>query len=272
MAWALGPNGETYNYRLAVTVDTSGVTPGASYDVAITIGPDQEAFWDSVQANGYDMYLSTSSGNGGGIAYQRYFWDTSAKGAILRATVTLPSTVTSGAMHVLYLYWGPADGAAVTTDPSTGTYTPTVTGAVTAPLVYPTGPTIRIESASWQQSADSNAPSAAQTVAVGVGERRWGVLDTGPGLVYPTGFSLNGHDVYHDVDWVHVAVTGPDASAPTWATSQGLRFAIEDGRGVVRSQIEPTHASDGLAVYHVGRQQNRVEKHYLRIRGIEPVI
>lgn len=270
MAWALGPNGETYNYRLAVTVDTSGVTPGASYDVAITIGPDQEAFWDSVQANGYDIALSRGDSTGL-IPYQRHTWAYAAKGAILRCTATHSALAVSGSMQVLYLYWS-ATGGAVATDPSTGTYTPTVTGAVTAPLVYPTGPTIRIESASWQQSADSNTPSAAQTVAVGVGEYRWGVLDTGPGATYPTGFSLNGHDVYQDVGWVHVAVTGSDASAPTWATSQGLRFAVEDGRGVLRSQIDVSHASDGLAVYQIGRSQGRVEKHYLRIRGIEPVV
>jgi hypothetical protein len=271
MSWSLGPNGETYNYRLAVTAITDSITPGASYDVAITIGPDQEHFWATVQSSGYDIRLSTSVGNGGGIAYQRHTWLYSAKGAVLRATVTLPATAAAGAAHILYLYWNPVGGA-VATDPSTGTYTPTVTGAVTAPLVYPTGPTIRIESASWQQSADSNTPSAAQTVVVGVGEYRWGVLDTGPGAVYPTGFSLNGRDVYQDVDWVHVAVTGSDASAPNWATSQGLRFAVEDGRGVLRSQIDVSHASDGLAVYQIGRSQGRLEKHYLRIRGIEPVI
>jgi hypothetical protein len=52
----------------------------------------------------------------------------------------------------------------------------------------------------------------------------------------------------------------------------GLRFAVEDGRGVLRSQIDVSHASDGLAVYQIGRSQGRVEKHYLRIRGIEPVV
>jgi hypothetical protein len=271
MSWSLGPNGETYNYRLAVTAITDSITPGAAYDVAITIGPDQEAFWATVQSSGYDIRLSTSSGSGGGITYQRYLWLYSAKGAVLRATVTLPATATAGAAHILYLYWNPVGGA-VATDPSTGTYTPTVNASVTAPLVYPAGPTIRIESASWQQSADSNTPSAAQTVAVGVGEGRWGVLDTGPGAVYPVGFSLNGHDVYQDVDWVHVATTGSDASAPNWAISAGLRFAVEDGRGVLRSQIDVSHASDGLAVYQIGREQGRVEKHYLRIRGIAPVI
>lgn len=270
MAWALGPNGETYNYRLAVTVDTSGVTPGAAYSVAIQVGPDQEAFWATVQANGYDIALGYGDASGL-IPYQRHTWVYASKGAILRCTATHSALAVSGSMQVLYLYWGAVSGT-VATDPSTGTYTPTVTGAVTAPLVYPTGPTIRIESASWQQSADSNTPSAAQTVAVGVGEYRWGVLDTGPGATYPTGFSLNGHDVYQDVGWVHVAVTGSDASAPNWATSQGLRFAVEDGRGVLRSQIDVSHASDGLAVYQIGRSQGRVEKHYLRIRGIAPVI
>lgn len=270
MAWALGPSGETYNYRLAVTVDTSGVTPGAAYDVAITIGPDQEAFWETVQANGYDVALGYGDSTGL-IPYQRFTWTYATKSAVLRATVTHTAAAAAGAMQVLYLYWGAVTGA-VATDPSTGSYTPTVISEVTAPLVYPTGPTIRIESASWQQSTDSNAPSAAQTVAVGVGEKRWGVLETGPGATYPTGFSLNGHDVYQDVGWVHVATTGSDESAPTWATSQGLRFAVEDGRGVLRSQIGVSHASDGLAVYQIGRSQGRVEKHYLRIRGIEPVI
>jgi hypothetical protein len=271
MSWALGPAGETYNYRMAATIDTSGVTPGASYDVAITIGPDQEAFWDTVQSNGYDIRLAKAAGTGGGITYQRYSWDTTAKGAVLHATVTLPSTAATGAMHVLYIYWG-ATGGTVATDPSSGTYTPTVSGGVTAPLIYPDGPTIRIESASWQQSADSNTPSAAQTVAVGVGEKRWATLDTGPGASYPAGFSLNGHETYQDVDWVHVSVTGSDASAPNWATSAGLRFATESGRGVLRSQIDVTHASDGLAVYQVGTNQGRLFKHYLRLRGIEPVI
>ena len=64
MAWALGPAGETYNYRMAATIDTSGVTPGAAYDVAITIGPDQEAFWGTVQSNGYDIDIGYGDGSG----------------------------------------------------------------------------------------------------------------------------------------------------------------------------------------------------------------
>lgn len=271
MSWSLGPSGEIYNYRMAVTAITDSITPGASYDVAITIGPDQEAFWSTVQANGYDVRLSTAVGSGGGIAYQRHTWSYAAKGAILRATVTLPATAASGALHVLYIYWGATTGT-VTTDPSTGTYTPTVSAETTPPLAYPDGPTIRIESASWQQTADSNTPSALQTVAVGVGEKRWATLDTGPGASYPAGFSLNGSAVYQDVEWVHVSTTGSDASAPNWVTSAGLRFATESGRGVLRSQVDVTHASDGLAVYQIGTNQNRLFKHYLRIRGIAPVI
>jgi hypothetical protein len=271
MSWSLGPNGETYNYRMAVTAITNSITPGNAYDVAITIGPDQESFWATVQSSGYDVRLSTSVGNGGGITYQRYYWAYASKGAILRATVTLPATAAVGAVHILYIYWGPTGGA-VATDPSSGTYTPTVSGQVTAPLVYPDGQTIRIESASWQQSGDSNTPSALQTAVVGVGEGRWATLDTGPGASYPTGFSLNGSATYQDVDWVHVSTTGVDASAPNWVISAGLRFAVESGRGVLRSQIDVTHASDGLAVYQIGAESGRLFKHYLRIRGIAPVV
>lgn len=271
MAWALGPSGETYLYRLAVTVDTTGITPGASYDAAITVGPDLEAFWATVQSNGYDIALGYGDSTGL-IPYLRHTWLYAARGAVLRCTATMSALAVSGSVQVLYLYWGPSDGVAVTGDPSTGSYTPTVTGSTTAPLIYPDGPTIALSSASWQQDASSNTPSPAQTVLCGLGEGRWAVLDTGPGARYPAGYSYNGHDVYQDVGWVHVAVTGADASAPTWATSLGLRFAIDDTRGVLRSQIDVTHASDGLAVYHIGRSQGRSEKHYIRIRGIEPAL
>lgn len=271
MSWSLGPNGETYNYRLAVTALTTSVTPGDSYDVAITIGPDQEAFWNTVQANGYDIRLSTSVGNGGGITYQRHTWLYSAKGAILRATVTLPATATAGASHVLYVYWGPTTGA-VATDPSTGTPGSTITGAVIAPLVYPEGPTVRLDGGAWRQDGSSNAPTVGQTVICGVGETRYGIADLGPDWRYPTGYSLNGHDQAGDVDWVHIAVTGSDASAPNWATSLGLRVYVDDVGAAVRVQLGVTHASDGLAVLQVGRSTGRLERHYYRLRGIEPAL
>jgi hypothetical protein len=271
MSWSLGPNGETYRYRLAATALTSSVTPGDSYNVAITIGPDQEAFWNTVQANGYDIRLSTSAGNGGGISYQRFYWDTTVKGAILRATVTLPATATAGACHVLYVYWGPESGTVVT-DPSTDTPGGTVSASVIAPLNYPEGPTIRLDGGAWRQDGSSNTPTPAQTVVCGVGERRYGIADLGPDWRYPAGYSLNGHDQAGDVDWVHVVVTGSDASAPNWAISDGLRVYVDDVGAAVRVQLDVSHASDGLAVLYVGRSTGRIEKHYYRLRGIEPAI
>jgi len=271
MPWPVGPNGETYRYRLAATALSTAITPGDSYDVAITIGPDQTGFWDTVQANGYDIALGYGD-SAGIISYQRFFWDATVRGAVLRATVTLPASAPAGAVQVLYVYWGPTDGVAVTSDPSTGTPGGTVSASVVAPLIYPEGPTIRLDGGVWRQDGSSNTPTPAQTVVCGVGERRYGIADLGPDWRYPAGYDLNGHDQAGDVGWAHIVVTGSDASAPDWAISLGLRVYVDDVGTAVRVQIDVSHASDGLAVLYVGRSTGRIEKHYYRLRGIEPAI
>ena len=77
MSWAIATNGAQYASRVAVTVDTTGIAPGASVVARLTIGPDLEAFWSTVQSNGYDVMIAYS--NGSAIPHERASWTYASK-------------------------------------------------------------------------------------------------------------------------------------------------------------------------------------------------
>ena len=91
MSWAIATNGAQYSSRVAVTVDTTGIAPGASVVARLSIGPDLEAFWNTVQSNGYDIRLATGGGgcdhvgHAAGVGLDQFQESTDAGSARLRS-------------------------------------------------------------------------------------------------------------------------------------------------------------------------------------------
>ncbi len=270
MSWITASNGSNYAYRIAVTCDTTGATPGGAAVVArLTIGPDLVPFWDAVQSNGYDVRFATAGGSI--IAHERAAWDYTNRAAFFDFEIDVPATAPAGAVRTIYLYFSPATAVAV--DPSAGPFANTVNAYAEPGRIMPAGRAILWDSPSWSQSAASNTPAPAQTVVVGVGEYRHIYAVLGWSLRYQTGYSYRGSDVSGDVDWLYTVVTGVHASAPTWMLAGNLRLFTDESGHTVRSIVNVQDDSDGLAVLWVGWSDSLTEeRHYLKLRGIAPAI
>ncbi len=271
MAWAVATDGTNYQYRIALTVDTSGATPGGPAVVArANLGAELEHFWANVQANGYDVMIATASGNA--IAHERATWTYASKIAQFDFSVTLNTDADSGAMAVVYLYY--TAGATIAVDPSTAVAAHSVDAYPEPGRLIPDGRAVLWDSPSWRQSTASNTPAPLQTVGVGVGEVRHFFVSLGPSLRYQTGYSFRGFDVFEDVDWVYVEVTGVDPSAPNWMLPGNLRLFVDENGPTVRGLVNVQDDSDGLATLRVGwsSSYSTIEEHYLKLRGLAPAI
>jgi hypothetical protein len=270
MAWITASNGANYAFRVAVTCDTTGATPGGAAVVArLTLGPDLVPFWDNVQSNGYDVRFADAGGSI--IAHERATWDHTNRIAIFDFEVELPATAPAGAVRTIYLYCSPATAVAV--DPSAGPFANTVNAYAEPGRIMPAGRAILWDSPSWSQSAGSNIPTPAQTAVVGVDEYRHIYAVLGWSLRYQAGYSRYGSDVVEDVDWLLTEVTGVHASAPTWMLPGNLRLFTDESGHTVRTIVNVQDDSDGLAVLRVGWSGFLTEeRHYLKLRGIAPAI
>jgi hypothetical protein len=270
MAWITASNGANYAFRVAVTCDTTGATPGGAAVVArLAIGPDLAHFWETVQSNGYDVRFATAGGSI--IVHERATWTYASKVGIFDFEIDVPATAPAGAVRTIYLYYGPATAVAV--DPSAGPFANTVGAYAEAGRIMPAGRAILWDSPSWSQSAGSNTPTPAQTAVVGVDEFRHIYAVLGWSLRFQEGYSYNGSDVFEDVDWLYVVTTGGHASAPNWMLAANLRLFTDETGHTVRALVNVQNASDGLAVLRVGWGGFLTEeRHYLKLRGIAPAI
>jgi hypothetical protein len=270
MAWITASNGSNYAFRVAVTCDTTGATPGGAAVVArLTIGPDLAHFWATVQSNAHDVRFATAGGSV--ITHERATWSYSSKVGVFDFEIDVPATAPAGAVRTIYLYYGPA--TTVAADPTAGPFANTVGAYAEAGRIMPAGRAILWDSPSWGQSAGSNTPTPAQTAVVGVDEFRHIYAVLGWSLRFQPGYNYNGSDVFEDVDWLYVVTTGGHASASSWMLAANLRLFTDETGYTVRTLVNVQNASDGLAVLRVGWSGFLTEeRHYLKLRGIAPAI
>lgn len=270
MSWAIATNGALYASRAAVTVDTTGVTPGNSAVARLTLSADIEAFWDTVQSNGYDVMIAYSDGTA--ITHERASWTYASKSAQFDFSVTLNSGASSGSVQIVYLYWGPA--SVVSADPSAGPFANTITAYVDAPRVLPAGRTITLDTGAWEESAASQTPTPSQTVVAIVNERRHFATPPLVGLSFAVG-TYRGSAAFEEVDWCFVKAEDADAvSLSAWVSAANLRaFTSADGT-VVRGLLTPTTSVDGMVTLLVGWGQSNssTDKRVITVRAIAPAI
>lgn len=271
MSWAIATNGSQYASRVAVTVDTTSLAPGGNAVARLSIGPDLEAFWDTVQSNGYDVMIAYS--NGTTITHERATWTYASKIAQFDFDVTLSATAVSGAVQVVYLYWGPATAVAV--DPSAGPFANTINAYAESPRVMPAGRTIVLDNGSWSESAASLTPTPAQTVVAVVNERRHCITPPLTGLSFGPGASFRGSTAFEDIDWCYIAAEDASAGAlAAWTAAADLRVWTDATGSTVRGLITPTTNVDGMITLTVGWGQSAgaLDKRVITVRAIAPAI
>jgi len=271
MSWAIATNGSVYANRLAVTVNMTAIAPGASAVARLTLGSDLEVFWDTVQANGYDVMIAYS--NGSAITHERATWVYASKLAQFDFSLTLSADAITGSVQVVYLYWGPATTVAV--DPSGGPFVNTISAYAESPRVMPGGRSIVLDNGSWSESAASLTPAPAQTVVAIVDERRHFITPPLNGLSFGVGASYRGSTAFEDVDWAFAAVVD-NAAAPlaAWTAAADLRAWTDTTGTTLRGILTPDSNEDGLLTLTIGWGQSAgaLDKRVITVRAIEPAI
>jgi hypothetical protein len=271
MSWAIATNGSQYASRIAVTVDTTGIAPGASVVARLTIGPDLEAFWSTVQSNGYDVMIAYS--NGSAIPHERATWTYASKIAQFDFDVALAATAVSGSVQVVYLYWGPA--TVVSADPSAGPFANTVVASAESPRAMPAGRTILIDNGAWSESAASLTPEPSQTVVAIVNERRHFITPPLQGLSFGVGASYRGSTAFEDIDWCYVAAEdAAGAALAAWVSALSLRVWTDSDSSTVRGLVTPTTNVNGMLTLTIGWGQSAgaLDKRVITVRAIAPAI
>ena len=271
MSWAIATNGAQYASRVAVTVDTTGLAPGGNAVARLSIGPDLELFWDTVQSNGYDVMIAYS--NGTAIPHERATWIYASKIAQFDFDVALNADAISGSVQVVYLYWAPATAVAV--DPSAGPFANTIDASAESPRITPGGRTITIDNGSWSESAASLTPEPSQTVVAIVNERRHFITPPLEGLSFGAGASYRGSTVFEDIDWCHVAAEDTAGSALAgWTDAANLRVWTDSAGSTVRGLVTPDSNEDGMLTLTIGWGQSAgaLDKRVITVRAIAPAI
>ena len=271
MSWAIATNGAQYASRIAVTVDTTGIAPGASVVARLTIGPDLEAFWSTVQSNGYDVMIAYS--NGSAIPHERASWTYASKIGVFDFDVALNADAISGSVQVVYLYWGPA--TVVSADPSAGPFANTVVASAESPRAMPAGRTILIDNGSWSESAASLTPEPAQTVVAILNERRHFITPPLAGLSFGVGASYRGSTAFEDIDWCYVKAEDAAAGAlAAWTSAANLRVWTDSDGSTVRGLVTPTTNVNGMLTLTIGWGQSAgaLDKRVITVRAIAPAI
>lgn len=271
MSWAIATNGAQYSSRVAVTVDTTGIAPGASVVARLSIGPDLEAFWNTVQSSGYDVMIAYS--NGTAIPHERASWTYASKIGVFDFDVALNADAISGSVQVVYLYWAPATAVAV--DPSAGPFANTVTASAESPRLMPAGRTITVDNGSWSESAASLTPEPSQTVVAIVNERRHFITPPLEGLSFGIGASYRGSSAFEDIDWCHVKAEDAAAGAlAAWTSAADLRVWTDAAGSTVRGLVTPTTNVDGMLTLTIGWGQSAgaVDKRVITVKAIAPAI
>ena len=271
MAWIVASNGSEYRARLAITCDTSGATPGGAAVVArVTLDPSLVDFWATVQSDGYDIRLATAGGSL--IAHERASWTHASKFGALDFEITLPADAPSGAMRVVYLYYGPATTVAV--DPSAGPFANTVEAWVEPARIMPAGRSIQWTAMAANESAASLTPAPVQTVVAIQGERRIFITEAMQGMRLGVGFLYNGTDLADDVDWLMINVEDSAASALTaWSSVLDLRAFVDSAGTYIRGIFSPDTNENGMATLQIGWSGlDAVDKRVITVKAIAPAI
>ena len=271
MSWAIATNGSQYASRVAVTVDTTGIAPGASVVARLTIGPDLESFWSTVQSNGHDVMIAYS--NGSAITHERASWTYASKIGVFDFDVSLNADAISGSVQVVYLYWGPA--TVVSADPSGGPFANTVVASAESPRAMPAGRTILINNGSWSESAASLTPEPSQTVVAIVNERRHFITPPLAGLSFGVGASYRGSTAFEDVDWCYVKAEDAAAGAlAAWTSAANLRVWTDADGSTVRGLVTPNTNVNGMLTLTIGWGQSAGARdaRVITVRAIAPAI